>query len=276
MFVDLLPMLLSPGINEKSTWNEIHNLLINYFSNSAPSDPKEIYQFDISGKVSKEDSVNQVDRKGKWELKEVNRTIKGQGFISESESQQEKGSKSLQKERQSQKGKVNGPHGQGLDHWSWNQGQGGKGEKEKGHQVCSHCGRTDHSVSQCWWAPKSSSAGSSSDHQRQVYNTAAQSADHSVAIMPPDQLRELQEVRPLHQQQPHNQPYYSEPSSSSAASSMFASGQGQGFSGHQLRINHFTSGVSQEHVMEVNFSNHIYDFRSVTASGTSRTLGSTH
>ena len=42
---------LSLSITEKSTWNDIHNLLINYFNNSITSDSKEIYQFDISGKV---------------------------------------------------------------------------------------------------------------------------------------------------------------------------------------------------------------------------------
>ena len=33
----------------------------------------------------------------------------------------------------------------------------------------------------------------------------------------------------------------------------------QGFSGHQLRINHFTSGVSEDYIMDVNFNNPIYD-----------------
>ena len=42
-------------------------------------------------------------------------------------------------------------------------------------------------------------------------------------------------------------------------SSIFASGQGQGFSGHQRRINHFTSGVTEDYVMEVNITNPIYD-----------------
>ena len=111
------------------------------------------------------------------------------------------------------------------------------------------------------WTSKTSFAGSSSDHQRQVYNISAQLGDHSVGIMPTDQLRGFQDLRPLHQQQPHNQPYYSQPSSSSAVSSVFASGQGQGLSGHQLRINHFTSGISEGHMMAVNFSNPIYDTR---------------
>ena len=65
MFVVPLANALSLSINEKSTWNDIHTLLINYFNNSIPTDSKEIYQFDISGKVSKEDSVNQVGKKGK-------------------------------------------------------------------------------------------------------------------------------------------------------------------------------------------------------------------
>ena len=78
--------------------------------------------------------------------------------------------------------------------------------------------------------------------------------------MPADQLRGFQDLRPLHQQQqPHNQPYFSQPSLSSAVSSVFASGQDQGFSGHQLRINHFTSSVSEDYIMEVHLSNPIYD-----------------
>ena len=76
--------------------------------------------------------------------------------------------------------------------------------------------------------------------------------------MPTDQLRGFQDLRPLHQQ-PLNQPYYSQPSSSSAVSSVFASGQGQGFNGHHLRINHFTSDVTEDYIMEVNISNPIYD-----------------
>ena len=77
--------------------------------------------------------------------------------------------------------------------------------------------------------------------------------------MPTDQLRGFQDFRPLHQQQPLNKPYFSQPSSPSAVSSVFASGQGQGFSGHQLRINHFTSGVTEDYIMEVNINNPIYD-----------------
>ena len=56
---------LSLSINEKSTWNDTHKLLINYLNNSIRSDTKEIYQLDISGKVTTEDSMNQVGRKGK-------------------------------------------------------------------------------------------------------------------------------------------------------------------------------------------------------------------
>ena len=121
------------------------------------------------------------------------------------------------------------------------------------------CGRKGHSVDQCWWAQKTSSSGAGSDQQRQVYNISAQPGDHSISIMPSDQLRGFQDLRPLHQQQPLNQPYFSQPSSSSAVSSVFASGHGQGFSGHQLRVNHFTSSISEDCIMEVNFNNPIYD-----------------
>ena len=45
----------------------------------------------------------------------------------------------------------------------------------------------------------------------------------------------------------------------SAVSSVVTSVQGQDFSGHQLRINHFTSDVSGDYVMEVNLSSPIYE-----------------
>ena len=220
---------LSLSITEKSTWNDIHNLLINYFNNSITTDSKEIYQFDISGKVSKEDSMNQVGKKGKGTSKKSKGHSKGKGS-SQNQPQKRKGkSKGQSKGKTKSKGKGQWTTWSGQS-WSWNQnqgqGQGGKG-KGKGHQVCSHCGRKGHSVDQCWWAQKTSSSGTSSD-QRQVYNISAQPGDHSVAVMPTDQLRGFQDLRPLHQQQSINQPYYSQPSSSSAVSSVFASGQGQG------------------------------------------------
>ena len=250
---------LSLSITEKSTWNDIHNLLISYFNNSIPSDTKEIYQFDISGKVSKEDSVSQVGKKGKGKSKKSKGQSKGKGS-SQNQNQKGKGKstkgQSKGKTKSKEKGQWTTWSGQS---WSWNQnqGQGGK-EKGKGHQVCSHCGRKGHSVDQCWWAPKTSSSGAGADHQRQVYNISAQPGDCSVSIMPTDQLRGFQDHRPLHQQ-PLNQPYFSQPSSSSAVSSVFAPGQGQGFNGHQLRINHFTSGVTEDYFMEVNMNNPIYD-----------------
>ena len=235
---------LSLSVTEKSTWNDIHSLLINYFNNSLTTDSKEIYQFDISGKVSKEDSMNQVGKKGKGKSKKSKGQSKGKGASQESASKGKGKSKGQSKGKTKSKGKGQWTTWSGQS-WSWNQnqgqGQGGKG-KGKGHQVCSHCGRKGHSVDQCWWAQKTSSSGTSSD-QRQAYNISAQPGDHSVAVMPTDQLRGFQDLRPLHQQ-PHNQPYYSQPSSSSAVSSGFASGQGQGFSGHHLRINHFTSDVT--------------------------------
>ena len=226
---------LSLSITEKSTWSDIHGLLINYFNNSITTDSKEIYQFDISGKVSKEDSVNQVGKKGKGKSKKSKGQSKGKGS-SQNQPQKGKGkSKGQSKGKTKSRGKGQWTTWSGQP-WSWNQnqgqGQGGKG-KGKGHQVCSHCGRKGHSVDQCWWAQKTSSSGTSSD-QRQVYNISAQPGDHSVAVMPTDQLRGFQDLRPVHQQQSINQPYFSQPYSSSAVSSVFASGQGQGFSGHHL------------------------------------------
>ena len=145
---------LSLSITEKSTWNDIHNLLVNYFNNSIPSDTKEIYQFDISGKVSKEDSVNQVGKKGKGKSKKSKGQSKGKG-PSQNQNQKGKGkSKGQSKGKTKSKGKGQWTTWSGQS-WSWNQnqGQGGKG-KGKGHQVCSHCGRKGHSVDQCWWAQK--------------------------------------------------------------------------------------------------------------------------
>ena len=75
---------LSFSVNEKPTWNDTHTLLTNYFNTSIPSDTKEVYQFNISGKVSREDSVNQVGKRERVnqrsQIKEVKRTIQGQGF----------------------------------------------------------------------------------------------------------------------------------------------------------------------------------------------------
>ena len=139
------------SISEMPTWNDIHGLYVNYFNNNVPADSKEINQFDVRGKVSREESVNQVGkRKG-----EVKRTIKGSGFLSESESEQRKG-KSYKIKR---KGQWTTWSGQS---WPWKQGQGGKG-KGKGHQACPHYDQKGHSVDQCWWGPKTSFAGSSSD-----------------------------------------------------------------------------------------------------------------
>ena len=56
---------LSLRVYEKSTWNDTHTLLINYFNNSIPSDSKEIYQFDISGKVSRGEVKGTIKRKDK-------------------------------------------------------------------------------------------------------------------------------------------------------------------------------------------------------------------
>ena len=103
---------LSLSITEKSTWNDIHNLLINYFNNSIPSDTKEIYQFDISGKVSKEDSVNQVGKKGKGKSKKSKGQSKGKGPLRISIKKARGSQRDNQKERLNQKEKVNGPHGQ--------------------------------------------------------------------------------------------------------------------------------------------------------------------
>ena len=103
---------LSLSITEKSTWNDIHNLLINYFNNSIPSETKEIYQFDISGKVSKEDSVNQVGKKGKGKSKKSKGHSKAKVLLRMSLTRARGSQRDNQKERQNQKEKVNGPHGQ--------------------------------------------------------------------------------------------------------------------------------------------------------------------
>ena len=103
---------LSLSINEKSKLNDTHTLLINYFNNSTPSDPKEIYQFDISGKFSNEDSVNQVGKKGKGKSMKSKGQSKGKGSSQSQSQTKERGSqRDNQKERQNQKEKVSGPHG---------------------------------------------------------------------------------------------------------------------------------------------------------------------
>ena len=206
MFVVLLQMLYHSALLRSQ-----HGMTFTISSSTTStiaftSDSKEIYQFDISGKVSKEDSVNQVGKKGKGKSKKSKGQSKGKGS-SQNQPQKGKGkSKGQSKGKTKSKGKGQWTTWSGQS-WSWNQnqgqGQGGKG-KGKGHQVCSHCGRKGHSVDQCWWAQKTSSSGTSSDHQRQVCNISAQPGDHSVAVMPTDQLRGFQDLRPLHQQQPHN------------------------------------------------------------------------
>ena len=101
---------LSLSINEKSTWSEIHNLLINYFNNNIPSDTKEIYQFDINGKVSKEDSVNQVGKKGKGKSKNSKGQSKGKGS---SQNQKQKGKG---KSKGQSKGKTKSKGKRSMDH----------------------------------------------------------------------------------------------------------------------------------------------------------------
>ena len=101
---------LSLSITEKSTWNDIHNLLINYFNNSITTDSKEIYQFDISGKVSKEDSVNQVGKKGKGKSKKSKGQSKGKG-ASQNQPQKGKG-----KSKGQSKGKTKSKGSRSMDH----------------------------------------------------------------------------------------------------------------------------------------------------------------
>ena len=103
---------LSLSITEKSTWNDIHNLLINYFNNSISSDTKEIYQFDISGKVSKEDSVNQVGKKGKENQRNQRVSQRAKALLRISLRKARGSQRDNQRGRQNQKEKVNGPHGQ--------------------------------------------------------------------------------------------------------------------------------------------------------------------
>ena len=157
---------LSFSINDKSTWNDIHELLINYFNNNnSPADTKEIYQVDISGKVSKEDSVNQLGQKGKGKSKKSKGQSKGKGPSQNQSQNKGKGKSKSSKEMTKSKGKDQRTTWRRNQPWSWNQGRGGKG-KGKGHQALSHCGHKGHSVDQRWWAPKTSSAGSRSDRKR--------------------------------------------------------------------------------------------------------------
>ena len=80
---------------------------------TSTTDPKEIYQFDISGKASKDDSVNQVGTKGKGKSKKSKGQSKGKGSSQNQYQNKGKGkSKGQSKGKQNQKQNVNGPHGQ--------------------------------------------------------------------------------------------------------------------------------------------------------------------
>ena len=198
--------------------------------------------------------MNQVGKKGKGKSKKSKGQSKGKG---PSQNQPQKGkrkSKGQSKGKQSQKEKVNGPHGQvNLGHGIRIKVKVGKVKEKDIKYVLIVVVKVIQSIN-AGGLRKLVLQGPVQIIRDRVYNISAQPGDHSVAVMPTDQLRGFQDLRPLHQQ-PHNQPYFSQPSSSSAVSSVFASGQGQGFSGHQLRINHFTSDVTEDYIMEVNFTN---------------------
>ena len=67
-----------------------HGVRFTIYSSTTSTTTMEIYQFDINGKVSKEDSVNQVGKKGKGKSKKSKGQSKGKGS-SQNQNQSQKG-----------------------------------------------------------------------------------------------------------------------------------------------------------------------------------------
>ena len=249
--------MLFPSASMRSQHGMRHNLLINYFNNSIPSDTKEIYQFDITGKVSNEDSVNQVGKKGKGRSKKSKGQSKGKGS-SQNQNQKGKGkSKGQSKGKTKSKGKGQWTTWSGQT-WSWNQNQdqGGKG-KGKGHQVCSHCGRKGHSVDQSWWAPKTSWSWF------RPPETSVQNLSSAWGSF------RLNHAHRAAQRISRSQTSSSTTTTQSTlllTTIIFIScvinlclWPRSRIQWTSLRINHFTSGLPEDHIMGVNISNPIYD-----------------
>ena len=102
-----------PFPSASSTSQHGMNLFISYFNSNIPSDTKEIDQFDISGKHSKKDSVNQAGKQGEMKSREAKDNRKEKVFkVRARVFRKERGSQSLEKGRRNQKEKVDGPHSQ--------------------------------------------------------------------------------------------------------------------------------------------------------------------
>ena len=257
MFVVLLQNALSLSITEKSTWSDIHGLLITTSTIASQQTQRRSISSTSAARSPRRFSESSR-QKGKRKSKKSKGQSKGKGS-SQNQPQKGKGKKGQSKGKQNQKEKVNGPHGQ------VNLGHGirirvkVKVEKAKEKDIkyvliavvkviqLINVGGHRKLVLQEQFRSKTGV---------QYLSSAWGSF---VAVMPTDQLRGFQDLRPVHQQQSHQSTLLLTTSSSSAVSSVFASGQGQGFSGHHLRINHFTSDVSEDYIMEVNISNPIYD-----------------
>ena len=121
---------LSVSINEKSTWSETHHLLSNYFNNNIPSTQRRSISSTCQGSSFKEDSVNQVGKRGKGKSKKSKGQSKGKGSSQSQGSQKGKGrSKSSKwKTKSNRKGHWTTWSGPSPS-WSCNQGQGGKGKR---------------------------------------------------------------------------------------------------------------------------------------------------
>ena len=139
--------------------------------------------------------------------------------------------------------------------WSWQgQNQGAK-EKEKATKYAlAVVVKVTHGIS-AGGLPNQDLQDETQILKRRVHNIAAQPTDYSVAFTPTDPLRRSQDLRPLHQRNQifntHSHHRQQRPRSSTLAK--------VGFSGHQLRINHFTSGVSDDYIIEVNLSSTIHN-----------------
>ena len=78
---------LSLSITEKSTWSDIHGLLINYFNNSITTDSKEILSVRHQRQGLQGGFSESSRQKGKRKIKEVKGSVERQRFLSESASE---------------------------------------------------------------------------------------------------------------------------------------------------------------------------------------------
>ena len=132
-----LASALSLSINEKSTRNDNHTLLINYFNNSIPQ--AQGRSISSTSRARSQRGFSESSRpKGKVISKKSKGQSNGKASPQNQNQTKRKGEvKGQSKGETKSKGKGQWTTWSGQS-WSWSQGQGGKG-KGKGQQVCSHC-----------------------------------------------------------------------------------------------------------------------------------------